>query len=274
MILHYAHLCAAAGGVDAFLIGSELRGITQVRSGASSYPAVAELVDLAADVRVDPRVGHQAQLRRRLVGVLRAPPAGRLGRRLLPPRPALGGRRRSTSSASTTTCRSPTGATGSTISTPRAPTRSPTSTTCAATSRAARASTGSTPAPPTARRRCARRSPTAPHGKPWVFRYKDIRSWWSNQHRNRPGGVESGATTAWVAGEQADPLHRDRLPGGRPRAEPAERLLRPEVGRELPAVLLPRLARRRRAAALPRGGARLLGRAGEQPDLGRLLAAG
>ena len=73
------------------------------------------------------------------------------------------------------------------------------------------------------------------------------------------------------AGEQADPLHRDRLPGGRPRPEPAERLLRPEVGRELPAVLLPRLARRRRAAALPRGGARLLGRAGEQPDLGRLL---
>ena len=108
-------------------------------------------------------------------------------------------------------------------------------------------------------------------GKPWVFRYKDIRSWWSNPHRNRPGGVESGATTAWVAGEQADPLHRDRLPGGRPRPEPAERLLRPEVGRELPAVLLPRLARRRRAAALPRGGARLLGRAGEQPDLERLL---
>ena len=75
-------------------------------------------------------------------------------------------------------------------------------------------------------------------------------------------------------GEQADPLHRDRLPGGRPRAEPAERLLRPEVGRELPAVLLPRLARRRHAAPLPRGGARLLGRAGEQPDVGRLLAAG
>ena len=38
MILHYAHVCAAAGGVDAFLIGSELRGLTQVRSGVSSYP--------------------------------------------------------------------------------------------------------------------------------------------------------------------------------------------------------------------------------------------
>ena len=28
IILHYAHLCASAGGVDAFLIGSELRGLT------------------------------------------------------------------------------------------------------------------------------------------------------------------------------------------------------------------------------------------------------
>jgi len=28
MVLHYAHLCKAAGGVNAFLIGSELRGLT------------------------------------------------------------------------------------------------------------------------------------------------------------------------------------------------------------------------------------------------------
>jgi hypothetical protein len=51
MILHYAGLCAAAGGVDAFLIGSELRGLTRVRDGAASYPAVAALRALAADVR-------------------------------------------------------------------------------------------------------------------------------------------------------------------------------------------------------------------------------
>ncbi|SHF32187.1 Putative phage tail protein [Ruegeria intermedia] len=51
MILHYAHLCAIAGGVDAFLIGSELRGLTTIRDGATSYPAVAELQSLAADVR-------------------------------------------------------------------------------------------------------------------------------------------------------------------------------------------------------------------------------
>lgn len=50
MILHYAYLCAAAGGVDAFLIGSELRGLTTIRSNASTYPTVAALKTLAADV--------------------------------------------------------------------------------------------------------------------------------------------------------------------------------------------------------------------------------
>jgi len=50
MILHYAHLCAAAGGVDAFLIGSELRGLTTIRDGASSYPVVSALTQLAGDV--------------------------------------------------------------------------------------------------------------------------------------------------------------------------------------------------------------------------------
>jgi hypothetical protein len=51
MVLHYAHLCAAAGGVDAFLIGTEMRGLTTIRSGASAYPAVQAFRDLAADVR-------------------------------------------------------------------------------------------------------------------------------------------------------------------------------------------------------------------------------
>jgi hypothetical protein len=51
MILHYAHLCALAGGVDAFLIGTEMRGLTQIRSDASTYPAVQAFRDLAADVR-------------------------------------------------------------------------------------------------------------------------------------------------------------------------------------------------------------------------------
>lgn len=35
-------------------------------------------------------------------------------------------------------------------------------------------------------------------GKPWVYRYKDIRSWWLNSHHDRPGGVEALTPTAWV----------------------------------------------------------------------------
>ncbi|WP_411957793.1 baseplate multidomain protein megatron [Paracoccus homiensis] len=51
MVLHYAHLCAAAGGVDAFLIGTEMPGLTTIRSGVSTYPAVQAYRDLLADVR-------------------------------------------------------------------------------------------------------------------------------------------------------------------------------------------------------------------------------
>jgi uncharacterized protein (TIGR02217 family) len=64
MILHYANLCAVAGGVDLFLLGSEFRGLEVVRgpawtkagtvSGGTTiwdYPFVAGLVQLASDVR-------------------------------------------------------------------------------------------------------------------------------------------------------------------------------------------------------------------------------
>lgn len=50
-ILHYARLCQLAGGVDAFCVGSELRGITQIRGQGDSFPAVEALRALAADVR-------------------------------------------------------------------------------------------------------------------------------------------------------------------------------------------------------------------------------
>jgi hypothetical protein len=64
MILHYANLCCVAGGVDLFLLGSELRGLEVVRgpgwtqagtvSGVATtwdYPFVAGLTQLAGDVR-------------------------------------------------------------------------------------------------------------------------------------------------------------------------------------------------------------------------------
>ncbi len=50
-ILHYANLCAAAGGVDSFCIGSEMRSLTQIRGTNNDFPAVHELIALLADVR-------------------------------------------------------------------------------------------------------------------------------------------------------------------------------------------------------------------------------
>jgi uncharacterized protein (TIGR02217 family) len=65
MILHYANLCVVAGGVDLFLLGSELRGLETIRGPAWTpagttgtdgkvtwdYPFVAGLTQLADDVR-------------------------------------------------------------------------------------------------------------------------------------------------------------------------------------------------------------------------------
>ena len=63
-ILHYAHLCELAGGVDAFCIGSEMRSLTQIRDAADGYPAVRALCALAADVRgvlrAGTRIGYAA----------------------------------------------------------------------------------------------------------------------------------------------------------------------------------------------------------------------
>ncbi len=63
-ILHYARLCALAGGVSAFCIGSEMRALTQIRGAGNSFPAVDALVSLAAEVRAilgpDTRIGYAA----------------------------------------------------------------------------------------------------------------------------------------------------------------------------------------------------------------------
>ena len=63
-ILHYAHLCALAGGVDAFCIGTELRGLTQIRGALNSFPGVEQLILLAHDVREilgpDVKIGYAA----------------------------------------------------------------------------------------------------------------------------------------------------------------------------------------------------------------------
>jgi hypothetical protein len=50
-ILHYAHLCKLAGGVESFCVGSEMRSLTQVRGPGNTFPAVAAFRQLAAEVR-------------------------------------------------------------------------------------------------------------------------------------------------------------------------------------------------------------------------------
>ncbi len=38
--------------------------------------------------------------------------------------------------------------------------------------------------------------------EPWVFRYKDIRAWWSNLHHDRVNGVRNPVPTAWAPGSK------------------------------------------------------------------------
>ncbi len=52
-IRHYSQLSGLAAQIDAFVIGTELRGITTYDAGSNNYPGVTELRNLAASVRSD-----------------------------------------------------------------------------------------------------------------------------------------------------------------------------------------------------------------------------
>ncbi len=107
MVLHCASLAAAAGGVDAFLIGSELRSLTRVRAASGVYPAVNTLVSLAAEVKAIVGGRHGRHLRRRLDRIRLACRRQALRTKCAFRSMRCGARRRSTSSASTITPRSP-----------------------------------------------------------------------------------------------------------------------------------------------------------------------
>ncbi|MEZ5851824.1 MAG: glycoside hydrolase/phage tail family protein [Hyphomicrobiaceae bacterium] len=197
MILHYAKLAVAAGGVDAFLIGSELRGLTQVQSGPGSYPFVAALVALAADVKAilgpGTKVSYAADWSE-YFGHHPTDGSGDVHFHLDPlwSSPSV--------DAVAIDCYWP-------LSDWRdgfdhldrvAGARSiydldylKSGLTGGEGYDWYYASEGD--------RDAQVRTPiTDGTGKPWVFRYKDLKSWWLNPHFDRPGGVESGAPTAWV----------------------------------------------------------------------------
>ncbi len=202
MVLHYAALAARAGGVDAFLIGSELRGLTALRDENDAFPFVEELVRLAGDVRavMGPAVkltyaadwseyfGHQpadgsGDVFFHLDPLWASPDIDAVG--IDNYMPLSDWRDEDAANGS------PDGMTGPDDA--------------AAFRYAITAGEGfdwyyfSD-----ADRAARRRTPITDglKGKPWVFRYKDIRNWWGNLHHDRVRGVEKSTPTAWGPGSK------------------------------------------------------------------------
>ncbi len=92
MILHYAHLCKAAGGRRCLpdRLGNARPDHDPLRRQHLSRRH--RFQDTRRRREDNPRRGAQDRLCGRLVGILRAPPGGRLRRCVLSPRPALVGR--------------------------------------------------------------------------------------------------------------------------------------------------------------------------------------
>lgn len=196
MVLHAANLCKAAGGVDAFLIGSELRGLTTLRSDASTYPFVAALQALAADIRLilpAAKITYAADWSE-YFGHQPADGSGDVHFHLDP-----------------LWADDAIDAIGIDSYVPLSDWRDGYDHLDAAESESGRdvdylraniaggegfdwyyASD--------ADRLAQIRSPITDGGagKPWVFRYKDLVNWWSNLHFDRPGGVEAATATAWT----------------------------------------------------------------------------
>jgi len=196
LVLHYAQLAADAGGVDAFLIGSELRGLTRVRSASGVYPAVTRLAELADDVKAilgsGTIVTYGADWTEYGAHVV-----DEAAEEVRFPLDALW------ASASID-------AVGIDYYAPLADWRD------GAThlDRAIANSIYETGylagnlrggeaydwfyADEAARNAQTRTAISDGLGKPWTFRAKDIWNWWSNEHVERVGGVELSTPTAWV----------------------------------------------------------------------------
>jgi hypothetical protein len=200
IVLHYANLAASAGGVDAFLIGSELRGLTRVRSAAGVYPAVSALVTLASDVKAivgaSTVVTYGADWTEYGAHVVDA------GEVRFPLDPLWAS--------------SAIDAVGIDYYAPLADWRdtanhldralSPTIYSRAYL--AANLNSGEaydwSYADAAARTAQTRMPITDGLGKPWVFRAKDMWNWWANPHYERLGGAELASPTGWTP--QAKPI--------------------------------------------------------------------
>lgn len=197
MILHYANLAKAAGGVSAFMIGSEMRGLTHARSAAGVYPMVQALVALAADVKDilgstttvlysadwSEYFGHQpsdgsGDVYFHLDPLWSSPDIGAIGIDVYWPLADWrdGGSHLDIEAGYRSIYD---------LAYLKSNVQGGEGYEWYYASQAHRDNQTRTPI-------------TDGEGKPWVFRYKDLKSWWLNQHYNRPGGLEQSTPTGWV----------------------------------------------------------------------------
>ncbi len=197
MVLHDAMLCAAAGGVDVFLLGSELRGLTWTRSAAGVYPAVTAFKALAADVASilpDVKISYAADWSEH---VAHAPSDGssdlyfHLDPLWADAHIAFVG---IDNYAPLTDWRKG----PSHLDRALAPSIYDID---YLKSRISGGENFDWYYASDADRTTQTRTPITDgaYDKPWVWRAKDITAWWANAHYNRPGGVESATPTDWVA---------------------------------------------------------------------------
>ncbi|KQS96496.1 MULTISPECIES: glycoside hydrolase/phage tail family protein [unclassified Rhizobium] len=202
LILHYALLAQVAGGVDGFIIGSELRGLTQLRDGAGAFPFVEQLVTLAANVRAV--LGSSTKLTygadwSEYFGYHPADGSGEVYYHLDPlwasaAIDAVG----IDNYMPLSDCRD-----GDLVE------GNPDGFRVADDAAAMRAMVASGEGydwyyAGDADRRARVRTPISDGlaGKDWVYRYKDIANWWGQAHHDRIGGVEQALPTAWVPGSK------------------------------------------------------------------------
>ncbi len=196
MVLHYAKLCIATGGVDSFLIGSEFEAMTRVRSAPGVYPAVSQLVSLAEDVKEmlgETRISYAANWTE--FGAHVVDPAANEVRFPLDPLWASGA----------------IGFVGVDYYAPLSDWRDGSEHLDSALAETiydpdylrGNLRTGEAfdffYADDDARRAQNRTPISDGIGKPWIFRAKDIWSWWSEPHFERVGGAELSEPTAWMA---------------------------------------------------------------------------
>lgn len=203
MVLHQAYLAKVAGGVDSFLIGTELRGLTWVRDSNSHYPFVDALVALADDVKgilgSQTKVTYAADW----TEYFGHQPSDGTGDVYFHLDPLWAS---SSIDAVGIDCYWPLSdwRDGQGHLDYQDGVRSPHDLAYLAAN--VRQGEGYDWYYASQQDRDAQvRTPiTDGNGKPWVFRYKDVKSWWSNPHYNRPDGTETTHATAWVA--QSKPI--------------------------------------------------------------------